>query len=80
MRRIETIAELEALYDAAVPASLFKVADHLTPSYRRWVKAARFCVISTAGSRGTHGTPRGDIAAKGKGSIPMFWVEPSAER
>ncbi|MBO6886020.1 MAG: pyridoxamine 5'-phosphate oxidase family protein [Marivita sp.] len=61
MRRIETIAELEALYDAAVPASLFKVADHLTPSYRRWVEAARFCVISTAGSRGTHGTPRGDI-------------------
>jgi adenylate cyclase len=27
-----------------------------------------------------HCTPRGDIAAKGKGSIPMFWVEPSAER
>lgn len=25
-------------------------------------------------------TPRGDIAAKGKGSIPMFWVEPMADR
>ena len=61
MRRIESVAELEALYDAPVPASLSKVADHLTPSYRRWVEAARFCVISTAGSRGTHGTPRGDV-------------------
>ena len=61
MRRIESVAELEALYDAPVPVSLSKVADHLTPSYRRWVEAARFCVISTAGSRGTHGTPRGDV-------------------
>jgi PPOX class probable FMN-dependent enzyme len=61
MRRIESVAELEALYDAPVPASLSKVADHLTPSYRRWVEAARFCVISSAGSRGTHGTPRGDV-------------------
>lgn len=61
MRRIETAAELEALYDAPVPASLSKVADHLTPSYRRWVEAARFCVISTAGTGGTHGTPRGDV-------------------
>ena len=50
MRRIETAAELEALYDAPVPASLSKVADHLTPSYRRWVEAARFCVISTVGA------------------------------
>lgn len=61
MRRIETAAELEALYDAPVPASLTKVADRLTPSYRRWVEAARFCVISTAGTGGTHGTPRGDV-------------------
>ncbi len=61
MRRIESVAELESLYDVPVPASLSKVADHLTPSYRRWVEAARFCVISTAGSRGTHGTPRGDV-------------------
>lgn len=61
MRRIETTADLEALYGAPNPASLSKVADHLTPSYRRWVEAARFCVISTSGSKGTHGTPRGDI-------------------
>ncbi|WP_292289309.1 MSMEG_1061 family FMN-dependent PPOX-type flavoprotein [Marivita sp.] len=61
MRRIETIDDLEALYGEPVPASLSKVADHLTSSYRRWIEAARFCVISTAGPNGTHGTPRGDI-------------------
>lgn len=61
MRRIDTIDALEALYDDPVPASLSKVADHLTPGYRRWIEAARFCVISTAGPDGTHGTPRGDV-------------------
>jgi uncharacterized protein len=61
MRRIETIADLEALYGAPVPAALSKVADHLTPTYRRWIEAARFCVMSTVGPNGAHGTPRGDI-------------------
>lgn len=61
MHRIKTVAELEALYDAPVPAALRKVAHHLTPSYRRWIEAARFCIVSTVGSKGTHGTPRGDV-------------------
>ena len=61
MRRIDTIAELEALYGDPVPASLSKVVTHLTPSYRRWVESARFCIVSTVGPNGVHGTPRGDI-------------------
>ena len=61
MRRIDTIAELEALYGDPVPASLSKVVTQLTPSYRRWVEAARFCIVSTVGPNGVHGTPRGDI-------------------
>lgn len=61
MRRIETIADLEALYGPPVAAALGKVADHLTPSYRRWIEHARFCVVSTAGPDGVHGTPRGDV-------------------
>jgi PPOX class probable FMN-dependent enzyme len=61
MRRIETLAALEALYGPASPAALSKVADHLTPLYRRWIEAARFCVISTAGPNGLHGSPRGDL-------------------
>ncbi|WP_370047267.1 MULTISPECIES: pyridoxamine 5'-phosphate oxidase family protein [Salipiger] len=60
MRRIEDVAELEALYGTPSDAALRKVAQRLTPAYRRWIEAARFCVISTVGPDGTDGTPRGD--------------------
>jgi PPOX class probable FMN-dependent enzyme len=60
MRRIDDIAELEALYGTPSDAALRKVAQRLTPAYRRWIAAARFCVISTVGPDGTDGTPRGD--------------------
>ena len=61
MRKIDTIAKLKALYGPPVPAALSKVADHLTPTYQRWVEAARFCIVATVGTKGTHATPRGDI-------------------
>jgi PPOX class probable FMN-dependent enzyme len=61
MRRIETLADLEALYGDPVPAALSKVATHLTPTYRKWVGAARFCIVSTVGPDKVHGTPRGDV-------------------
>ncbi len=57
---IEDITSLEALYEDAVPASLTKVTPCLTPLYRRWIEASRFCVISTVGPEGTDGSPRGD--------------------
>ena len=60
MQIIEDIAALEALYDKPVPASLSKVAHSLTPLYRRWIGAARFCVLSTVGPEGTDASPRGD--------------------
>jgi PPOX class probable FMN-dependent enzyme len=60
MRTIDDIAALEALYDAPVPASLTKVAPTLTPLYRRWIGAARFCILSTVGPEGTDASPRGD--------------------
>jgi len=37
MQTIDTIAALEALYDAPVPASLTKVTTRMTPLYRRWI-------------------------------------------
>lgn len=58
--RIASLDALEALYPAAVPAALTKVAKHLTPLYRRWIEGARFCVLSTVGPEGVHGSPRGD--------------------
>ena len=60
MRRIENIADLEALYGTPGAASLRKVADHLTPLYRKWIMASRLCVVSTVGGQGTDGSPRGD--------------------
>ena len=83
MRRIETVEVLEALYKAPSEASLRKVAQRLTPAYRSWIAASRFCVISTVGPDGTDGTRwrrdrKGrsekaaacDLCAYGKGGTP----------
>ncbi len=60
MRRIETISALEAHYGTPGAASLRKVAQHVTPLYRKWIMASRLCVVSTVGADGTDGSPRGD--------------------
>jgi len=59
MQFIKDIPALEAIYGPAVPTSITKVADHLTPEYRAWIEASKFCVLSTVGPEGTDGTPRG---------------------
>lgn len=60
MEYIEDIAALEALYPSPVPSSIRKVASALTPLYQRWIEGARFCILSTVGPGGVHGSPRGD--------------------
>lgn len=60
MKTIADTSELDALYGAAVPASMTKVVPRLTPLYRRWIATSRFCVVSTVGPEGTDGSPRGD--------------------
>jgi hypothetical protein len=60
MRTIDDIGALEALYDAANPNALKKVTPRLTPLYRRWIGASRFCILSTVGPEGTDASPRGD--------------------
>ncbi|MEL7257477.1 MAG: pyridoxamine 5'-phosphate oxidase family protein [Pseudomonadota bacterium] len=60
MEYVEDIAALEALYGTPGPASLRKVVHQLTPLYRKWIMSSRFCVLSTVGSNGTDGSPRGD--------------------
>jgi PPOX class probable FMN-dependent enzyme len=34
--------------------------DRITPKYWQWITSARFCVLTTVGSAGTDGSPRGD--------------------
>ncbi len=60
MPKITSVAALEALYGLASPRSIEKVVTHLTPLYRRWIAASRFCILSTVGPEGTDATPRGD--------------------
>ena len=60
MHVIDTLEELEALYEAPMPSPLAKVQTQLTPNYRRWIGAARFVVLTTVGPEGTDGSPRGD--------------------
>ncbi|MEP5757973.1 MAG: pyridoxamine 5'-phosphate oxidase family protein [Litoreibacter sp.] len=60
MNFIETIEDLEALYGTPGEASLVKVAKSMTPLYREWIAASRFCLLSTAGAEGTDCSPRGD--------------------
>lgn len=60
MQFLETIKALEAHYGTPRPAAIRKVATRLTPEYRRWIMASRFCVVSTVGPDGSDGSPRGD--------------------
>lgn len=60
MRKVTSQTDLEALYEAPVELAIRKVAQQLTPLYRQWIEGARFCVLSTVGPNGVHGTPRGD--------------------
>lgn len=60
MEWIDDIEALEALYGTVSVPARRKVARRLTPLYRKWIMTSRFCVLSTAGSGGTDGSPRGD--------------------
>lgn len=51
---------LSDLYGTPPDAALKKVARHMTPLYRKWITASRFCILSTVGPDGTDGSPRGD--------------------
>ncbi|SLN21718.1 pyridoxamine 5'-phosphate oxidase family protein [Roseisalinus antarcticus] len=60
MQWIDDLETLEQLYGPPVPTSLKKVLDHISPTYLRWIEAARFCILSTVGPEGTDASPRGD--------------------
>lgn len=59
MEWVKDISALEALYGHPGAPSLRKVVPRLTPLYRKWIMASRFCVLSTIGPDGTDGSPRG---------------------
>lgn len=60
MSWIATLDQLEPLFADPPEAALVKVTRRLTPAYRRWIEASRFCILSTVGPEGTDASPRGD--------------------
>ena len=63
MAILDSVAELERVYGAfgAVgEASTAKVADHITPHYRRFIEVAPFAALATSGPEGLDCSPRGD--------------------
>ena len=63
MNKIESIEQLEDLYDSTVPAALEKVRSHISPMYEKWITASRFLILSTVGATGTDASPRGDVGS-----------------
>lgn len=60
MNKIGDIETLESLYGEPGSASIRKVADRLTPLYRKWIMSSKLCLLTTVGPDGTDGSPRGD--------------------
>src|SRR5665647_537021 len=64
MTVITTIAQLEEIYGKLGDigeASTAKVADWITPSYRRLIEASPFAALATMGPEGLDCSPRGDL-------------------
>ena len=49
MKFIKSINELEKIYGSPSVASLRKVSDHITPTYRKWIQASSLCTLATVG-------------------------------
>ena len=62
MSIIASVEELEAIYGQPNDASTVKVADRITPEYRRLIEASPFAALATSGPEGLDCSPRGDAA------------------
>ncbi len=62
MTRITSIEQLETIYSEPNDASTVKVADRITPEYRRLIEVSPFVALATSGPEGLDCSPRGDVA------------------
>ena len=60
MHWISDLDSLHAVYGTPAQAALRKQTARLTPAYRAFITASRFCMLTTVGPEGTDGSPRGD--------------------
>ena len=63
MKVLDSLEALQKHYGAPSEAAIKKVANEITPLYRQWIERSRFCVLTSVGPEGTHGSPRGDDEA-----------------
>jgi len=61
MSIIATIEQLEAIYGQPNEASTVKVANRVTPQYRRLIDKSPFVALATYGPEGLDCSPRGDM-------------------
>ncbi len=54
--------QLQALYGAKTPASVFKEIHYINDGYRRLIEAAPFVAVATSGPEGLDCSPKGDAA------------------
>jgi len=61
MSFIATVEQLEAIYGQPNDASMVKVADRITPSYRALIEKSPFAALATSGPEGLDCSTRGDL-------------------
>jgi PPOX class probable FMN-dependent enzyme len=61
MSVIATVDQLETLYGLPNESSTAKVADWITPQYRRLIEVSPFVALATSGPEGLDCSPRGDV-------------------
>jgi PPOX class probable FMN-dependent enzyme len=61
MSIVTTIDQLEAIYGFPGESSTVKVADRVTPSYRKLIETSPFAALATSGPEGLDCSPRGDV-------------------
>ncbi len=59
---VQTVDELEELYDEPVAAAVTKEVDQLVPLHRAFIRQSPFVVLATNGEGGLDCSPRGDPA------------------
>lgn len=61
MKSVTSIEQLEEIYGTPGVASIRKVADRITPQYRKWIETSSVCALATVGPEGLDASPRGDV-------------------
>ena len=62
MNYLNSIEELEKMFEPVGEASLLKEVTALHPVYRAWIEKSPFAVLATMGPNGMDTSPRGDPA------------------